>query len=215
MSWARLDDAGHMPFAALLGPAAPATGGVGSPGAAAGREGGRKVSGEIEREGVARSNGGGGGSVEQGTGVTSEGSDDKAVDEEGNEVNLAGEKSVSAAAPVTGAGQRARGGGLEKGAAAAAAGAAAVAAAAAAKGGRDGEREGGPATAAVTAAPEPLYLHDWSLPQNLGSECSLLKDGFQVQLKQGFGTVGNPDLSASNLRAFGACERPNRHVPPY
>ena len=27
---------------------------------------------------------------------------------------------------------------------------------------------------------EPLYLHDWSLPQNLGSDSSLLADRFQV-----------------------------------
>lgn len=34
---------------------------------------------------------------------------------------------------------------------------------------------------------EPLYLHDWSLPQNLGSDCSILKS-FQVWLRRS--TVG-------------------------
>lgn len=41
---------------------------------------------------------------------------------------------------------------------------------------------------------EPLYLHDWSLPQNLGSDCSLLQGSFQV-----FPRCSNLLLSSSNI----------------
>lgn len=56
---------------------------------------------------------------------------------------------------------------------------------------------------------EPLYLHDWSLPQNLGSDSPLLVDRFQVPM------IHIPPRDSASHGLFAWCWGVEFPVPPF